>query len=48
LENRGSEDDKVPRGMWQAVETGSEKVRLGKAERRGSKGRSRKKARGEG
>ena len=34
--------------MWQAVEAGSEKVRLGKAKERGSKGRSRKKTRGEG
>jgi len=34
--------------MWQAVEASSGKVGLGKAERRGSKGRSRKEARGEG
>ena len=40
MENRRSEDDKVPRGMREAVETGARKVRVGKTEGRRSKGRS--------
>ena len=40
MENRRSEDDEVPREMWEAVETGAREVRVGKAEGRRSKGRS--------
>jgi len=47
LENRRSEDDKVPRGMWEAVETSTREVRVGKAEERRSEGRSQKEERGE-
>jgi len=38
----------VSRGIWQAVEASSGKVGLGKAERRGSKEKSRKEVREEG
>jgi len=48
LENRRSEDDEMPRGMQEVVETGARKVRVGKAEGRRSKGRSWKKERGKG
>ena len=44
--NRGSEDDEVSREMWQAVETSTRKIRMGKSEERRSKGRSRKEERG--
>ena len=40
MENRRSEDDKVPREMRKAVETGARKVRVGKVEGRRSKRRS--------
>ena len=40
LESRRGEDDEVPRGMWETVETGTREVRVGKA-----KGRSKKKER---
>ena len=40
MENRRSEDDKVPRGMWEAVETSIRKVRVEKAEGRRSEERS--------
>jgi len=32
----------VSKGVWKVVETGAGKIGIGKAERRGSKGRSRK------
>ena len=44
LENRRSKDDEVPRGMWEAVEASSGKIRVGEIERRRSQGESRKKA----
>ena len=40
MENRRSEDDKIPREMRKAVETGARKVRVGKVEGRRSKRRS--------
>ena len=40
MENRRSEDDKVPRGMRKVVETGARKVGVGKVEGRRSKRRS--------
>ena len=43
MENRRSEDDEVPQRMWQAMETGTREIRVGKAERRRSKGRIQKK-----
>ena len=42
MENRGGKNDEVSRGVWKAVETSAGKIGMGKAERRGSKGRSRK------
>ena len=45
LENRRGEDDEVPRGMWEAVETSTREVGVGKAKGRKSKERSRKKER---
>ena len=48
LENRGSEDDKVPRGMWKTVEASSWEVRMGKTEKGRSERGSRKKTRGKG
>ena len=47
MENRGSEDNELPREMWKAVETGTGEIRIEKAERRGSKGRSQKEKEGE-
>jgi len=47
LENGGSKNDEVSRGVWEAVETSTREIRLGKAERRRSKGESRKKERRE-
>jgi len=47
LEDGGSQNDKMSRGMWEAVETSTRKVRIGEAEGRRSKGRSREKERGE-
>jgi len=44
----GEVKDKVPRGMWEAVETSAKEVGVGKAEGRRSEGRSRKEERGEG
>ena len=40
MENRRSEDDEIPRGMWEAVETGARKVGVEKTEERRSKRRS--------
>jgi len=40
LENRGGENDKVSRGMWKTVETGTGKVRMGEAKGRREKRRS--------
>ena len=45
LENRRGEDDKVPRGMWEAVETSTREVGVGKAKERRSEERSREKER---
>ena len=43
MKNRGGKDDEVSKGVWQAVEASIGKIRMGEAERRRSKGRSRKK-----
>jgi len=48
LENRGSKNDEVSRGVWQAVEASIEKIGIREAEGRRSKRRSRKKERKEG
>jgi len=40
LENWGGEDDEVPRRMWKIVETSAREVRMGKAKRRRSEGKS--------
>ena len=48
LEDRRSEDDKVPRGMWKTVEASSWEVRMGKTEKGRSERGSRKKTRGKG
>ena len=45
MENRRGKDDEVPRGIWEAVETGVREVRVGKAKGRRSKGRIREKER---
>ena len=45
LENRRGENNEVPRGMWEIVETSTREVGVGKAKRRRSKKRSRKKKR---
>ena len=39
MENRGSENDKVSRGMWQAVETSAGEIRMEEAEGRRSEER---------
>jgi len=39
LENRGGQDDEMSGGMWEAVETSTRKIRVGKIEgRRGKRG----------
>jgi len=48
LKNRRSENDKVPRGVWKAVEAKAEKFRMIKAKRRGEEKGRRKETRGEG
>jgi len=48
LENRRGKDDKVSRGMWEAVEASSGKIGVGEIERRRSQGGSRKKIGGKG
>ena len=45
LENRRGEDDEVPRRMWEAVETGTREVGVGKAKGERSEGKSREKKR---
>ena len=47
LENQGSENDKVSRGMWKAVETGTGEVRIRETKEERSEGKSRKKVREE-
>jgi len=48
LENGGSKDDEVPRGMWEIVETSAREIWVGKTERRRSKERSQEEERGKG
>ena len=48
LENQGSENDKVPGGMWKAVETSIGEIRIGETKRGRSKGRSRNEVGGKG
>ena len=48
LENGRGKDNKMSRGVWKAVETSAEKIGMGKAERRGSKGRSQEEERRKG
>ena len=48
LENRRDENDKVPRGMWKAVETSTREVGVGKAKGGRSNGRSWEEERGKG
>ena len=43
MEDRGGQDNKVSRRMWEAVETSAREVRMGEAEGGRSKGGSRKK-----
>jgi len=47
LENRGGQDDEVPRGVWEAVEASTGKIEVGKTEGRRSKERSGEKERRE-
>ena len=46
LENRGSENDEMLRGVWKAVETRTGEVRMGETKGGRSKKESRKKAGG--
>ena len=48
LENREDKNDEVSRGVWKAVETRTEEVRMAKAKAERSQSRSRKKARRKG
>ena len=48
LEDRRSEDDEVPRGMWKTVEASSREVGIGKTKGGRSERRSKKKIRGKG
>ena len=48
LENRGSEDNKMSRRMWEAGETKAEKARIAKIKKRRKERRGREKARREG
>ena len=48
MENRRGENDKVPRGVWEAVETCTREIGMGEAERRGGKRRSGEKERRKG
>jgi len=43
LVNRRSEDDKVSKSMWKAVETKARKIRMAKTKRRSEKRRIQKK-----
>jgi len=47
LENGGSKNNEMSRGMWETVETSAREIRVGKAEGERSKRRSRKKERRE-
>ena len=42
LENRGDENDKMSRGVWKVVETGTGEVRIGETKGERSKRRSKK------
>ena len=42
LENRGDENDKMSRGVWKVVETGTGEVRMGETKGERSKRRSKK------
>ena len=46
LENRGSENDEMLRGVWKAVETSTGEVRMGETKGGRSEGRSRKRVGG--
>jgi len=48
LENRRGQDDKVSRGVWETVEASIREIRVGKTEKRRSKGRSGEEKRGKG
>ena len=48
LEDRRSEDDEVPRGMWKTVEASSREVRIEKTKGERSERRSKKKMREKG
>ena len=48
MENRGGQDDKVSRRVWEAVEASTREVGVREAKRRGSKRRSREKERRKG
>jgi len=48
LENRGGENDEMSRGVWKAVETSTEEVRIGETKEERNKRRSRKEAGGKG
>jgi len=47
LENRGSKNDEMSRGMWKTVKTSAREIRVEKAEGERSKRRSREKERRE-
>ena len=46
MENRGGQDDKMPRRVWETVEASTREVRVGETERGRDKGGSRKEERG--
>ena len=46
MENRGSQDDKVSRRMWKAVEASTREVRMGETKGTRGKGREGEKKRG--
>ena len=48
MENRGSEDDEMFGGVWQAMEASTRKTKMREAERKRSKRGSRKKKGREG
>ena len=48
MENRRGKDDEMSGGMWEAVETKAEKIRVTQVQGRRSKRRSRKEMRREG
>ena len=47
MENRRGKDDEMSGGVWQAMEANTGKIRIGEAERKRSKERSREKKRRE-